>query len=139
MTLPESARTLLNSGRLAHLVTLNPDGSPQMSCVWVEATEDEILVAHMGEGQKLKNLRRDDRVSLSMEAGTHNAMGLTEFLVVHGRAHLTPGGAAELLQRLAHRYMGPDVVFPAEPYRSRPGTLLHIVPTRLSGVGPWAS
>lgn len=139
MTIPEAARTLLNSGRLAHLVTLNPDGSPQMSCVWVEATETEIQIAHMGQGQKLKNLRRDDRVSLSMEAGTHNQIGLTEFLVVHGHAHLTEGGGADLLQHLAHRYMGPDVVFPAEPYRSNPGTIIHIVPTRFSGVGPWVS
>lgn len=137
MTLPDSARTLLTSGRLAHLVTLNPDGTPQISCVWVDVEGDEILVAHMAQGQKIKNLRRDPRVALSMEAGTTNAMGLTEFLVVHGHAHLTEGGAADLLQKLAHRYIGPDVVFPAEPYRSRPGTIVHLQPTRLSGVGPW--
>lgn len=139
MQLPESAVKLLTSGRLAHLVTLNPDGSPQMSCVWVDVRDGEIVMAHLGEGQKMKNVQRDPRVSLSMEAGTKNAMGLTEFLVVHGRAHVTPGGAPELLQDLARRYMGPDVEFPTGEARQRPGRIMHIQPTRISGVGPWTS
>jgi hypothetical protein len=35
MQVPPEARGLIESGRLAHLVTLNRDGSPQVSCVWV--------------------------------------------------------------------------------------------------------
>ena len=62
MQLPESAVKLLTSGRLAHLVTLNPDGSPQVSCVWVDVRDGEIVMAHLGEGQKMKNVQRDPRV-----------------------------------------------------------------------------
>ena len=68
MTLPDSARAMIESGRLAHLVTLNPDGSPQVSCVWVGLDGDEIVSAHLNAGQqKLRNIRRDPRVSLSIE------------------------------------------------------------------------
>jgi hypothetical protein len=62
--------------------------------------------------------------------------GLAEYLVVHGRARVSEGGAAELLQRLAHVYIGPGVKFPpmADP---PPGYVMRISPTRYSGVGPW--
>ena len=63
-------------------------------------------------------------------------MGLTEYLVIYGTARITEGGAAELLQRLAHTYLGPDVRFP--PMDSPPpGFITHIAVNRISGVGPW--
>jgi hypothetical protein len=46
------------------------------------------------------------------------------------------GGAAEVLQRLAHTYLGPDVVFPNMP-DPPPGFVTRITPERLGGVGPW--
>ena len=54
ITIPESARSLLLSGRLAHVVTINPDGSPQISLVWVGVDGDEIVLAHLGAGQKIE-------------------------------------------------------------------------------------
>jgi len=63
--------------------------------------------------------------------------GLAEYLVVHGRARVTRGGAPELLQRLAHVYMGPDVKFPPMP-NPPPGYVIRIEPRRLSGNGPWS-
>src|SRR5215207_8344241 len=63
--------------------------------------------------------------------------GLDEYLVVHGTARITEGGAPELLQRLAEVYIGPGVKFP--PMEDPPpGYVLHITPTRVGGVGPWA-
>ena len=107
MTLPESARAMVESGRLAHLVTLNRDGSPQVSCVWVGLDGDEIVCAHLRSDQrKLRNVRRDPRVSLSIEGTEIQPPGLLQYLVVHGRARLTEGGAPELLQELARRYSG---------------------------------
>jgi hypothetical protein len=47
MTLPESARALIESGRVAHLVPLNPNGSPQVSCVWIGLDGDEIVAGHV--------------------------------------------------------------------------------------------
>ena len=135
--LPPSARELLESAALAHLVTLEPDGRPQVSIVWVGLDGDEIVAAHLAEHRKVRNLRRDSRVALSVESETTNELGLREYLVVHGRARITEGGAPELLQRLAHVYLGPDVTFPPMP-DPPPGYVTHIAVDRVGGIGPWA-
>jgi PPOX class probable F420-dependent enzyme len=136
--IPESARAALEGPRLAHLVTLEPDGRPQVSIVWVGLEGDELVCGHLPEHRKIRNIRRDPRVALSIEAGTRNAIGLDEYVVVHGRAHVTEGGAPELLQRLAHVYLGPDVKFPPME-NPPPGYITHITVERIGGVGPWAS
>jgi PPOX class probable F420-dependent enzyme len=123
---------------LAHLVTLNPDGSPQVSVVWVGLDGDEIVAGHLPEHRKLRNIRNDSRVALSLESGAHNATGLAEYLVIHGTARVTEGGAPQLLQRLAHTYLGPDVRFPPMD-NPPPGYITHITVERVSGVGPWAA
>jgi PPOX class probable F420-dependent enzyme len=133
----DEARTLVESSALAHLVTLEPDGRPQISCVWVGMDGGDIVFASLGPRRKLDNIARDPRVSLSIEGTKTNAMGLREYLVVHGSARIDEGGGPELLQRLAHTYLGADVKFPPmdEP---PPGVVVHITPERLGGVGPWA-
>ena len=136
--LPETARALIESGALAHLVTLNADGTPQVTCIWVGLDGDEIVSAHLRADQrKLRNVRAEPRVTMSLEGVNVNARGLKEYLVVHGTARLTDGGAPELLQRLAHVYLGPDVVFPnmADP---PPGVIMRTTVERLGGIGPWA-
>jgi PPOX class probable F420-dependent enzyme len=137
VAIPEAARKVIESGRLAHLVTINKDGSPQVTIVWVGTDGDELVTAHFGNYQKLRNVRRDDRVVLSIETDESNAQGLTQYLVVHGRARIAEGGAAELLQKLAHTYIGPDVKFPPGDNHP-PGYVMHITPERFTGVGPWA-
>jgi PPOX class probable F420-dependent enzyme len=136
-SLPDSARAVLESPALAHLVTLNPDGSPQVSIVWVGLDGDEIVAGHLPEHRKVRNIRHDSRVALSIETGKRNSMGLNEYLVIDGTAHITEGGAAELLQKLAHTYLGPDVRFPPTD-DPPPGYITHIRVDRISGVGPWA-
>ena len=110
--LPATARELLDSGPLAHMVTLNRDGSPQVTCTWVTRDDDTLLIAVLTLRQKIANLRRDPRIVLSFAAPSKNAMGLTDYLVIHGQATITEGGAAALLQEQAQRYMGPGVEFP---------------------------
>src|ERR1035438_2318971 len=116
--LTAQTRALLESDALAHLVTLNPDGSPQVSCVWVGLDGAEIVTAHMQHRLKVRNVERDPRVVLSIEATTLNERGLREYLVVHGRARVLEGGARALLQDLAHVYLGPDAVFPPPSFQS---------------------
>jgi PPOX class probable F420-dependent enzyme len=132
------ARSLLESDALAHLVTLNRDGSPQVTCVWVGLEGDEIVSGHMERRLKVRNVERDSRVVVSLESENINEMGLREYLVIRGSARVTEGGAAELLQRLAYVYIGPEVTFPPRQYaEGRPGYVLRIRPQRVSGVGPW--
>jgi PPOX class probable F420-dependent enzyme len=138
MRLPDSARELIESDALAHLATINRDGSPQVTCIWVGLEGDEIVSAHLRDQQKLRNVRRDPRVSLSIEGTEIQPPGLMQYLVVHGRARITEGGAPALLQELARRYLGPDVRFPPmdDP---PPGSILRIRAERLGGVGPWTT
>jgi PPOX class probable F420-dependent enzyme len=135
--LHSEARELIESDRLAHMVTLNPDGSPQVSCIWVGLDGDEIVSGHLPRNQKVKNVERNPQVAISIEGAGLNEVGLREYLVVRGTARVQQGGAAELLQRLAHVYLGPDVKFPPmdDP---PPGYVIRTTPERLGGVGPWA-
>jgi PPOX class probable F420-dependent enzyme len=135
--MPDEARALVESSALAHLVTLEPDGRPQMSCVWVGMEGEDVVFASLGPRRKLDNIARDPRVALSIEGTKSNPMGLREYLVVHGAARIEQGGGPELLQRLAHTYLGADVKFPPmdDP---PPGVVVHVAPERLGGVGPWA-
>jgi len=136
-SLPDSARAVLESSGLAHLVTLNPDGSPQVTVVWVGLDGDEIVAGHLPEHRKIRNIRNDSRVALSIETTNRNNIGLTEYLVVYGTARVAEGGAPELLQELAHTYLGPDVKFPPMD-NPPPGYITRITVDRVAGVGPWA-
>ncbi|CAN5681659.1 PPOX class F420-dependent oxidoreductase [soil metagenome] len=138
MIIPDSAKRILESAALAHLVTLDPDGSPQVTCAWAGVEANEIVLATLFDQRKLRNMRRDPRVTLSFETETVNEIGLTEYLVIQGRARVTEGGAPELLQELARTYLGPEVVFPPMP-NPPPGYITRIGVDRLGGVGPWTS
>ncbi len=105
---------------------------------WVGIEQDEVVIGTIPEQTKLRNIRRDPRVAISMVSGGRNAYGLDEYVVLHGRARLTEGGAPELLQRLAHTYLGPEVTFPPMP-DPPPGWVIRIVVDRIAGIGPWSS
>jgi PPOX class probable F420-dependent enzyme len=137
LTLPSSARDLLTSGANGHLVTLGVDGTPQLSLIWPGVDGDEIVTGHLRFHQKLRNVERDPRVVLSVEATTTNRLGLRDYLVVHGVARVVEGGAPELLAELAPRFLAPDAGFPAPDAPA--GWVLRITPQRLGGNGPWTA
>jgi PPOX class probable F420-dependent enzyme len=136
MKIPQEIRTLIESGCIAHFVTINPDGSPQVTVIWIGLDGDEIVSGHLPRNRKVKNIENDPRVAISLETDSKSAMGLTEYAVLYGRARIQEGGAPELLQRLAHVYMGPDVKFPPMP-NPPPGYVTRIQVERIDGVGPW--
>jgi hypothetical protein len=108
-----------------------------VTLVWVGVDGDDLLTAHLNPAlRKLDNVRRDPRVTISFQGTTVRPPGLLEYLVVYGTAAIEEGGAAELLQELAHVYLGPDVRFPPmdDP---PPGVRLRIAVERVSGAGPW--
>jgi general stress protein 26 len=70
MKLDDTTRQLVGSDP-ATLVTVNRDGSPQISLVWmvVQSTadgNDELVTAHLQEHQKIRNIRRDPRVAVTI-------------------------------------------------------------------------
>jgi PPOX class probable F420-dependent enzyme len=138
VALPDSAKELIRTGALGHLVTIGRDGAPQVTCVWVAVDGDDLLTAHLDLRQrKLENIRRDPRVVISFEGSEIRPPGLCEYAIVRGRATIEEGGAPELLQELARVYLGPDVRFP--PMNDPPpGVRLRIAVEQVGGIGPWA-
>jgi PPOX class probable F420-dependent enzyme len=136
VTLSPAALALIESDALAHVVTIDPDGGPHLSMAWIGLEGDEIVFGTLDDQRKLRNLRRDPRISISIEGTRTNEWGLREYLILSGTARVTEGGAPQLLQRLAHTYLGPEVVFPAMP-NPPPGYVTRMRVERVSGIGPW--
>lgn len=136
MNIPPEIKTLIESGCPAHLVTLNPDGSPQVTLVWVGVDGEYLVTAHLPKNQKVKNVLRDPRVVISLQANTKSTMELTEYAVLYGEAQIEEGGAPELLQKLAEVYIRPGVKFPPMD-NPPPGYVMRIRVNRIAGVGPW--
>jgi PPOX class probable F420-dependent enzyme len=137
--LPASAIDLIESGAHAHLATINPDGTPQVSLVWSAIEDGEICVASLTPRQKLTNVRRDARVALSYQSPQHDdGHGLAHYLVVRGTARITAGGGPEFLRRIAPRYLEPGVKFPRGDDPPE-GWLMRIAPEAWRGHGPWGA
>ena len=139
MKIPQSIHELIAKAPLAHLATLNSKGAPQVTVVWVGIENEEFVIGHLAVHQKVKNIRRDARVALSMLSDQTNVQGLREYLVIYGDARITEGGAVPLLQRLAPLYLGLNADFPPPAMRNIPGYITRITPARFTGIGPWAS
>ena len=133
--LSDAIRSLIAAGSLAHVVTLAADGGPHVSMAWVGIEGDELVIGTLFDQPKLRNLRRDPRIALSFITGGRNEIGLDNYLVLHGHARVTEGGAAEVLARLAKTYLGPDAVFPPMP-NPPPGFVIRVTVERISGIGP---
>ena len=134
MELPADVRAIVDSDALAHIVTLDADGAPHVTLAWLGRDGDELLIGTLFDQRKLQNIRRDARVSISVEAGRRNEQGLDEYVVLEGTARVDEGGAAALLKRLAHTYLGPDVRFP--PMDDSPaGFTVRMTVDRVRGVG----
>ena len=110
MILNDAVRQALTAGHLAHLVTLNSDGSPHISIVWVGLDGDEIVCAHLGSWKKVKNIQQDDRVSLSMVTGGKTGL-LENYLVISGRARITEVARPNCCTSLLRYIWDREVIF----------------------------
>ena len=141
MELNDAARELIGSGADATLVTLNPDGSPQVTLVWVALQStpdgDELVTAHLAEHKKVRNVRRDPRVAVTVISPEGPGQVMRPYLAINGTARIVEGGAPELLEDLAQTLANPDAQFP--PPDAPPGFLTRIRIDKVGGVGPWAS
>jgi len=140
MKLDDTARQLIGSNP-ATLVTVNRDASPQVSLVWVTVQrtadgDDELVTAHLQEHQKIRNIRRDPRVAVTI-VSTDRSGPQTPYLSIRGRARVEEGGAPELLDEIATTIFGPGTGFP--PPDAPAGYLTHITIEKVGGVGPWAA
>jgi PPOX class probable F420-dependent enzyme len=135
-SLPPELRDLIESGPMAHLSTINADGSPQVSVVWVGLDGDDLVSGHMSRYAKLRNIERDPRVVLSFDAPRAPAVFMNPYAVLRARATVEPRDDTwDLLNRLTKVYVTPDAEFPAP---RGPGYTVRYSVERVGGVGPWA-
>ena len=141
MNLNDAARDLIGKGANATLVTLNPDGSPQVSLIWVALQStpdgDELVSAHLGEHKKVRNVRGDSRVALTIVAPPGAGQAMRPYLAINGTARIVEGGAPELLTELNPVLGDPNLNFP--PDGAPPGFLTRIRIDKIGGMGPWIS
>jgi PPOX class probable F420-dependent enzyme len=134
--LPSELRTLIESGPMVHLTTINADGSPQVSVIWVALDGDDLVSGHLARYAKLRNIERDPRVVLSFDAPRAPGVFMNPYAVLHARASVQPSDDTwNLLDRLAKVYIAPDAEFPAPKV---PGHIVRYSIERIGGVGPWA-
>jgi PPOX class probable F420-dependent enzyme len=137
MSLPRELRDLIESGPMAHLSTVNADGSPQVSVIWIGLDGDDLVSGHMAWHAKLRNIERDPRVVLSFDAPRVPGAVLNPYAALRARAAVQPSDDAwNLLNRLAKVYISAEAEFPAP---KGPGYVVRYLVERIGGVGPWAS
>jgi PPOX class probable F420-dependent enzyme len=135
-SLPPELRDLIESGPMAHLSTINADGSPQVSVIWVGLDGDDLVSGHMSRYAKLRNIERDPRVVLSFDAPRAPGVFMNPYAVLRARATVEPRDDTwDLLDRLTKVYVTPDTEFPAP---RGPGYTVRYSVERVGGVGPWA-
>jgi PPOX class probable F420-dependent enzyme len=124
--LSEGARRVLDAKSYATVATLNPNGGPQTSVVWVLRDGDAVLFSTTRQRQKGRNLARDPRISMTiMDPGNP-----LEYIELRGRAEVTDDTDHELENALFQKYMGEDAP-PPEPGVQR--VRVRVVPDKATG------
>ena len=143
MSLPESAWAVVAKPRPAHIVTLYPDGRPQLSVVWIGRRGDKLAYSSGSWLPKVKNLRENPDVIVSIEDDERNHAGLHQHLMVRGRAEVVDdqAQAADFMDEMSLLYLGKPEL-PLTDLRApdaAPQALILVTVTSVGGVGPWVN
>jgi PPOX class probable F420-dependent enzyme len=130
VTLPQSVKTLLSDKAFGHVVTLNSDGKPQLTMVWMDVDGDEVLFNTADGRKKPQNLRQDPRIIVSVQ-DRNNPQA---YAIFHGKARITEEGADAHIDKLAKRFLGADKYPFRQPGEKR--LLVRISVDRIGGFGP---
>ncbi len=101
-TIPDNVREILDRNPIVHLATLNEDGSPQLTPIWLERDGDLLRFSTAQGRAKLRNLQRDPRLALSFVHPEDASDGYS----IRGRAVTIEPRGWDLIDRLARRYQG---------------------------------
>jgi PPOX class probable F420-dependent enzyme len=128
--LTEQHKHLINAKNFGHLATLNKDGSPQVSPVWIDLEGNCLVVNSELKRLKVRNIKRDPRVSVSIQ----NANNPYQYIEIRGKAvEVTEKGGFEGIDKLAQKYMGVDKYPNNLPEDKR--VVIRIEPQRITGMG----
>ena len=129
-SIPDKYRDLFTKRAFASLATVMPDGSPQVTPVWVDLEGDLVLVNTARGRQKDKNMRRDPRVAMAV-IDPENPY---RYLEIRGRiAEITEEGADAHIDKMAKKYLGADKYPYRQPSETR--VIFKIQPERVNTMG----
>lgn len=130
LTIPKAYRDLIEKPAFAHLATIMPNGSPQVTPVWWEVEGEYVIVNAVPGRVKDRNIRRDPRVALSILDPDNPYRRL----LIRGRVvEITTEGAEQGIDRLCLKYTG-NPVYP-DHHPDRPRVIYKIAPERVTGQG----
>ncbi|GAA1244045.1 PPOX class F420-dependent oxidoreductase [Pseudonocardia aurantiaca] len=104
LRLSDAVRILIDGPTFATVATLNPDGGPQTSVVWVGLEDDDLVFSATEDRRKVRNLRRDPRVSVSIT----DVADPYRHTQLRGTVTITPDPDKTLPKTLSHKYLGED-------------------------------
>ncbi|WP_330303793.1 MULTISPECIES: PPOX class F420-dependent oxidoreductase [unclassified Streptomyces] len=122
----DSVRALLDGKNFASVATLGPGGAPQNSVVWIKREGDTVLFSSTAGRQKVRNLQRDPRISLSV----FDLANPYTSVEIRGTAEILPDDAKRLPYELSHKYLGIDP--PAEK-DDEVRVIIRVVPRKIVG------
>ncbi|MDD9377630.1 PPOX class F420-dependent oxidoreductase [Streptomyces sp. ZAF1911] len=120
LVLNDTVRKLLDAPHPAVLATLNPDGSPQSSVVWVTRDGDEILISTERGRRKERNIARDARIGLTVFDLANPFL----YAEIRGTATVTEDTGRAVAVRIAEEYQGPGA---GEEYANAPAEQVRVV------------
>jgi len=119
-SLSDTARKIIDEPNPAVLATVNPDGSPQTSVVWVRRDGDDLLISSAAGRRKDKNLARDPRVSVTV----YDQADPLQYVELRGLASISEDAGRQLAVSLAEEYEGPGA---GQEYLELPPEVIRIV------------
>jgi PPOX class probable F420-dependent enzyme len=126
-SLNDKIRKIVDDNNFATLATVNADGSPQTSVVWITRDGDDLLISTVKGRLKERNLRRDPRASVSV----FDKDDPYSYFEVRGSVTFTEEGGFKLINDLSHRYKGED--FTGDIGTDRVRVIIRIKPEKVSG------
>ncbi|MFH9223004.1 PPOX class F420-dependent oxidoreductase [Streptomyces lydicus] len=129
-TLSDDLKKLLDTPVFVIVTTIQPDGSPQASPVWVKRDGDDLLISTTVGRRKERNIRRDPRVSVVVQPSDSPYT----YAEVRGTATLTTEGGPELIDELSRKYTGkPYAEFNPESGKDAERVVVRITPRKVAG------
>ncbi|CRK56280.1 pyridoxamine 5'-phosphate oxidase-related,FMN-binding protein [Alloactinosynnema sp. L-07] len=125
-TFDDDTRRLLDGRNFATVATLSRDGSPQTSVVWILRDEDTVLFSSTATRQKVKNLIRDPRISLTV----FDAANPYQSVDIRGTVELIDDPEKELPLKLSHKYLGQD---PMPESNDLLRLIVRVTPSKITG------
>ncbi|OEV04979.1 PPOX class F420-dependent oxidoreductase [Streptomyces oceani] len=130
VTLSDPLKQILDGPVFVTVVTIQPDGGPQASPVWVRRDGEDLLISTTVDRRKTANLRRDPRISVVVQPADEPYL----YAEIRGEASLTTEGGQDLINELARKYVGKDYAeFNPEAHQDAERVVVRITPRKVVG------